>query len=68
MSKGGWKIAVVILIAIAGVILSIGPLQTETQLGLDLKGGAEVVLQAIPEEGKTVTPEDMSQDVYKRQV
>ena len=61
MSKGGWKIAVVILIAIAGVILSIGPLQTETQLGLDLKGGAEVVLQAIPEEGKTVTPEDMSQ-------
>lgn len=61
MSKGGWKIAVVILIAIAGIILSIGPLQTETQLGLDLKGGAEVVLQAIPEEGKTVTPEDMSQ-------
>lgn len=32
-----------------------------TQLGLDLKGGAEVVLQAVPEEGQTISEDDMIQ-------
>jgi len=61
MGKGGTKIAVVILVAILGVVFSFAPLKTQTQLGLDLKGGAEVVLQAIPEEGNSITSDDMSQ-------
>ena len=51
-NKSGVKlIAVLALIAIA-VIISVMPLLNNLQLGLDLQGGVQVVLQAIPDEGK----------------
>ena len=60
-NKSGIKlIAVVALIAIA-VIISVAPLLGGLQLGLDLQGGVQVVLQAIPDEGETVTAADMQQ-------
>ena len=61
MKNGGLKIAVFVIVLIAAIALSFSPLMKNLQLGLDLQGGAEVVLQAIPEEGKTITAEDMSQ-------
>lgn len=60
-NKSGVKlIAVLALIAIA-VIISVAPLLGGLQLGLDLQGGVQVVLQAIPDEGKSVTSADMQQ-------
>ena len=60
-NKSGVKlIAVLVLIAIA-VIISVAPLLGGLQLGLDLQGGVQVVLQAIPDEGKSVTSADMQQ-------
>ncbi len=57
-SSGAKLLAVVLLVAIA-VFVSIKPLQNNINLGLDLQGGAQVVLQAIPDEGETVSNEDM---------
>lgn len=60
-NKSGVKlIAVLALIAIA-VVISVAPLLGGLQLGLDLQGGVQVVLQAIPDEGKSVTSADMQQ-------
>ena len=53
-------IAVLVVIAVA-VILSVAPLLGGLQLGLDLQGGVQVVLQAMPDEGKSVTSSDMQQ-------
>ena len=61
MKNGGLKIAVFVIVLVAAIALSFSPLMKNLQLGLDLQGGAEVVLQAVPEDGKTVTAEDMSQ-------
>jgi SecD/SecF fusion protein len=61
---------VLVLIAIAVVVfLSVAPL-TGMNLGLDLQGGAQVVLQAIPEEGASVSTDDMSKltEVMRRRV
>lgn len=61
MKNGGLKIAVFVIVLIAAIALSFAPLKENLHLGLDLQGGAEVVLQAIPEEGKTISDEDMIQ-------
>jgi protein-export SecD/SecF family membrane protein len=59
MKKGGlWLSLFVIVLAVAAV-LSFGYLKDNLNLGLDLQGGAEVVLQAVPEEGQTVSSDDM---------
>ena len=53
-----------ILAALAGVaLLAIpgSPTHRKPTLGLDLEGGLEVVLQAVPPKGQQVTPEGMSQ-------
>lgn len=53
-------IAVIALVALA-LILSIQPVTKNINLGLDLQGGAQVVLQAIPDEGQSITEENMQQ-------
>jgi preprotein translocase subunit SecD len=61
MKNGGLKIAVFAVVLVAAIALSFSPLMKNLNLGLDLQGGAEVVLQAVPEEGETITDEDMTQ-------
>ncbi|MGI5824919.1 MAG: protein translocase subunit SecD [Bacillota bacterium] len=61
MKNGGLKIAVFAVVLVAAIALSFTPLMKNLHLGLDLQGGAEVVLQAVPEEGKSITDEDMTQ-------
>ena len=54
----------VILAALAGVaVLAVpgSPAHQKATLGLDLEGGLEVVLQAVPPKGQQVTPQGMSQ-------
>ena len=70
MKRGGWKIAIFVIILIAAIAASFYPLKNNLQLGLDLRGGAEVVLQAIPEEGETITSEDMNKlkEVMRKRV
>ncbi len=59
MKKGGiWLTLSVVVLAVA-VICSFGYFRDNINLGLDLQGGAEVVLQAVPEEGQTVSADDM---------
>lgn len=57
----GIKLTVVIVVIAAALIFSIKPLAENINLGLDLQGGAEVVLQAVPDEGQEVTAADMEQ-------
>ena len=59
--SSGIKLAVVIAVIAAALIFSIKPLTENINLGLDLQGGAEVVLQAVPDEGQEVTSADMNQ-------
>ena len=59
VKAGGFKVTIIIALIIAAVYFSLGPIQTQTNLGLDLQGGAHVVLEAKPEEGQEVTPEIM---------
>ncbi len=58
--RSGIKVIVVLAAIAAAVFFSITPLANKINLGLDLQGGAQVVMQAIPEEGKTITSEDMA--------
>lgn len=58
--QGGVKLLAVIVVVAAALILSIAPLRDNMRLGLDLQGGAQVVLQAVPDEGGAVTKEDMN--------
>ncbi len=59
-NNSGIKLFVVIALIALAVVFSIKPLTENINLGLDLQGGAEVVLQAVPdEEGGTVTKADM---------
>lgn len=70
MKKGGiWLTLFVAVLAVA-VAASWGYLRDGLHLGLDLQGGAEVVLQAVPEEGQTVTADDMSalQEIMRKRV
>ncbi|MBQ2887552.1 MAG: protein translocase subunit SecD [Firmicutes bacterium] len=59
MKKGGLWLTLFVLLLAGAVAGSFGHLKDNINLGLDLQGGAEVVLQAVPEEGQTVAPEDM---------
>jgi SecD/SecF fusion protein len=53
----------VILAAVVGAVLLAvpgSPLQQKPTLGLDLQGGLEVVLKAVPPKGQSVTPDGMT--------
>jgi len=62
--------AIVVLVAVlAGLVgvalmgISSSPLHRKTTLGLDLQGGLEVTLQAVPPKGKTLTSSDLDRSV-----
>lgn len=60
MKRGsGIKLIITLVLIAAAVFFSIQPIQENINLGLDLQGGASVLLQAIPQEGQTITTEDM---------
>ena len=59
--RGNLTILVTILALIAGTIAL--AFQRSTVLGLDLRGGAEVVLQAEPKQGQPVTQQGLDQAV-----
>ncbi len=62
-NNGRIKLTLIILFVIALVVLSVGMVihyPSLLKLGLDLQGGVSVTLQADPEEGQTVTEEDMN--------
>lgn len=69
-NKGGLWLVLFTVVLTAAVVLSWGYLKDNLSLGLDLRGGAEVVLQAVPEEGDEVTPEDMEalKEVIRKRV
>jgi SecD/SecF fusion protein len=55
-----------ILAAVVGSLLMIvpgSPAHKKTRLGLDLQGGLEVVLKAVPPEGHKITPADLDRSV-----
>jgi SecD/SecF fusion protein len=55
-----------VLAGIVGVVLmgvQSSPLHKKTTLGLDLQGGLEVTLQAVPPKGKTLTSSDLDRSV-----
>ena len=45
------------------IALPSSPVQKKPTLGLDLRGGLEVVLKAVPPKGHTLTPDDMSRSI-----
>ncbi len=59
MKKGAIWLCLFCAVLAVAVVASWGYLKNNLNLGLDLCGGAEVVLQAVPEEGQTVTQDDM---------
>ncbi len=55
-----------ILAAVTGAVLLAvpgSPIYTKPVLGLDLQGGLEVVLKAVPPKGHTLTAEDMTRSI-----
>ena len=55
-----------ILVAVIGSVLMIvpgSPVHKKTRLGLDLQGGLEVVLKAVPPKGHKITPADLDRSV-----
>lgn len=70
MKKGGLWLTLFMAALIVVTACSFGYLRDNINLGLDLQGGAEVVLQAIPEEGQTVSGEDMTalQEIMRNRV
>jgi SecD/SecF fusion protein len=55
-----------VVAGIVGVVLmgvSSSPLHKKTTLGLDLQGGLEVTLKAVPPKGKTLTSTDLDRSV-----
>lgn len=69
-NKGGLWLVLFVIVLAAAAVLSWGHLKDNLRLGLDLRGGAEVVLQAVPEEGQTVTADDMEalKEVIRKRV
>ncbi len=59
MKRGGIWLCLFVVALVAAVAGSWGYLKDNLNLGLDLRGGAEVVLQAVPEAGQTVSSDDM---------
>lgn len=70
MKKGGLWLAISLVAIAALATLSFTFLKDNLQLGLDLKGGAEVVLQAVPDEGEEITADDMTalQEIMRNRV
>lgn len=60
MGRASKLIAVTLIIIVAGV-LSYKPLLNALELGLDLRGGVQVTLQAKEKPGQVVTDDDMNQ-------
>lgn len=58
-ARSGIVFVAIILLIAAAVYFSIAPI-SGINLGLDLQGGASVLLQAVPDEGKSITADDMS--------
>src|ERR1700704_6680579 len=55
-----------IVIALVGAVLRAAPgspIYKKPTLGLDLQGGLEVVLKAVPPKGHKLTPEDMNRSI-----
>src|SRR4051812_4376041 len=55
-----------IVIALVGAVLLAAPgspIYQKPTLGLDLQGGLEVVLKAVPPKGHKLTPEDMDRSI-----
>jgi SecD/SecF fusion protein len=67
-SRGNIFIIVLVLALLAGTAAL--AFQKDPILGLDLRGGSEVVLKAIPDRGVTLTPAMMNQakNVYEKRV
>lgn len=57
----GVKVLLVIVLIAVATVLSVSPLANNLNLGLDLQGGAQVVLQAVPDEDEDVSKDDMQQ-------
>lgn len=61
MNRGnGLKVSLVILIIIVAAYFSVNPIKELTKLGLDLQGGVHVLLQAVPDQGQSITDADMT--------
>ena len=69
-NRSGVKLLSVLVVIVLAAIFSVAPIKENMNLGLDLQGGASVTLQAIPDEGETLTKEDMNQlvDVLNNRV
>jgi SecD/SecF fusion protein len=67
-SRGNILIIVLMLALLAGTVGLV--LSREPVLGLDLRGGSEIVLQAQPDRGVEVTPQIMDQavDIYRNRL
>jgi SecD/SecF fusion protein len=55
----------IVIALIGAVLLAVpgSPAYKKPVLGLDLQGGLEVVLKAVPPKGHTLTPEDMNRSI-----
>lgn len=56
--KSGIVLTCIMIVLIVAVFFSVAPL-SQINLGLDLQGGAQVLLKAVPDDGKDVTADDM---------
>jgi SecD/SecF fusion protein len=67
-SRGNISIIVLVLALLGGTLAL--ALQRSVTLGLDLRGGSEVVLKALPDPGVTLTPAMMEQarQVYENRI
>ncbi|HEY2355256.1 MAG TPA: protein translocase subunit SecD [Gaiellaceae bacterium] len=54
--------SVILVAAIGAVLIAVpgSPLYKKPTLGLDLRGGLEVILRAVPDRGQTINPAQMS--------
>jgi SecD/SecF fusion protein len=51
------------LVGVASLAVPSSPVHKKLTLGLDLQGGLEVVLKAVPPKGHKLTPEDLSRSI-----
>lgn len=58
--KSGIKILLALIVIAVALVFSVNPIKDKTNLGLDLQGGAQVVLEAVPDGDEEITSEDMS--------
>ncbi len=55
----GIKLFIVVVAIAVALVLSINPLLDNINLGLDLQGGTQVILQGVTDDGSAVSDEDM---------